>query len=320
MPDDAMRSIVELAAAQHRAFTRRQAAALYFDHRRIATAKRAGWLAEPAPGVLTLTGAPPSWHQRLMVLVLAGGGHGVVSHRAAARLHRLDGFDHPGMAVVEASVTRSFRLRLPETVTHHITPLDPCDVAVVDGLPCTSIARTLADLGSVVRDRRRVSQALTAARRRAINLDALRATAERLHRPGQSGTGTLLRLLDAIPTEGRVPDSWFEELLRFCLDSPRLPPLVTQHPIVDADGRVVARADIAFPSVKLGLEAHSRRFHFGPVLEPLDEDRDLDAAACGWELLYLGWYATKRPADVLRRVEEVVRTRKCELSERRSAA
>jgi hypothetical protein len=224
------------------------------------------------------------------------------------------------MAVVEASVTRSFRLRLPDTVTHHITPLEPCDRVVVDGLPCTSVARTLADLGSVVRDRRRVSRALTAARRRNIDLGALRVTAERLHRPGQSGTGTLLRLLDAIPTEGRVPDSWFEELLRLCVDSPRLPPLVTQHPIADANGRVVARADIAFPSVKLGLEAHSRRFHFGPVFEPLDEDRDLDAAACGWELLYLGWYATKRPADVLRRVEDVVRARKCELSARISAA
>ena len=255
-----------------------------------------------------------------MVLVLSAGGHGVVSHRSAARLHRLDGFDHAGMAVVETSVTRSFRVQLPGTVTHHITPLDPCDLAVVDGLPCTTIARTLADLGSVVRDRRRVSQALTSARRRHINLQALRATAERLHRPGQSGTGTLFRLLDAIPPEGCVPDSWFEELLRLCVNSPRLPPLVTQHPIVDGSGRVVARADIAFPSVKLGLEAHSRRFHFGPVFEPRDEDRDLDAAACGWELLYLGWYATTRPADVVRRVEEVVKARKCELAGRKSAA
>ena len=105
-----------------------------------------------------------------------------------------------------------------------------------------------------------------------------------------------------------------------CLDSPRLPPLIQQHPILDPTGHVVARVDLAFPSVKLGLEAHSRRFHFGPVYEPLDEDRDLAVAACGWELLYLGWYATRHPAEVLRRVEEVVRARKCELSQRISAA
>ena len=43
-----------------------------------------------------------------MVAVLATGGHGVASHRSAAPLHKLDGFDDAGMAVVEASVTRKF--------------------------------------------------------------------------------------------------------------------------------------------------------------------------------------------------------------------
>lgn len=106
----------------------------------------------------------------------------------------------------------------------------------------------------------------------------------------------LLRLLDNIPWEGQLPATWFEELLALCLDDPTLPDLVLQHPIRDASGRVVARADIAFPSVRLGLEAHSREFHFGPIAEPLDEDRDIAAGLCGWELTYLGWYATKRPA------------------------
>jgi len=320
MSDDATRAITELAAAQHRAFTRQQAAAHRFDSRRIATAKRAGWLEEVVPGVLVMTGSAPTWHQRLMVLVLAAGRQAFVSHRAEARLHRLDGFAHAGMAVIEASVTRASRVRVSDAVVHHVTPLEQRDVTMVAGVPCTTLGRTLADLGSVVHDRRRVSQALTDARRRHVDLQALRATAERLHRPGQSGTGTLLRLLDAVPKEGRVPESWFEELLARSLDSPHLPPLVRQHPILDSTGRVVARVDLAFPAVKLGLEAHSRAFHFGPVYEPLDEDRDLTVAACGWELLYLGWYATQHPADVLRRVEEVVRARKCELSPRISAA
>ena len=254
-----------------------------------------------------------------MVAVLATGGHGVASHRSAARLHKLDGFDYAGMAVVEASVTRKFRVNLPDTVFHHITPLEPRDVNTVDGIPCTTVERTLADLGSVMRDRRRVGRALTDARRRRFDLISLRATAERLHRPGQSGTGTLLRLLDQIPFEGRVPDTWFEELLALCLADPTLPELVLQYPICNEDGRLVARTDIGMPAIKLGLEAHSRRFHWGPIFEPLDEDRDIAAAACGWELMYLGWYATKRPAEVLRAVKEVVRARKCELSQRTSA-
>jgi Transcriptional regulator, AbiEi antitoxin len=319
MPDDGIRAVAELAASQHRALTRTQAAALNFDRRRVATAKRAGWLEEPTPGVLVLAGAFPTWHQRLMVAALAMGGHGVVSHRAAARLHGLDGFDYPGMAIVEASVTRRFRVDLPDAVFHHITPLEPCDVVSVDGIPCTAIGRTLADLGSVIRDRRRIGRALTDARRRRVDLLALRTTAERLHRPGQSGTGTLLRLLDGIPFEGRVPQTWFEELLALCLTDPALPEIVLQCPIRNQQGRIIARADIGMPAVKLGLEAHSREFHWGPIYEPLDEDRDIAAATCGWELIYLGWYATKRPAAVLRVVNDLVRTRKCELRVQESA-
>ncbi len=79
---------------------------------------------------------------------------------------------------------------------------------------------------------------------------------------------------------------------------PRLPEVVPQYEILDASGRFVARVDLAIPSVRLGLEAHSRRFHFGPEAESLDEQRDVRVAACGWELLYLGWHSTKRPSVV----------------------
>jgi hypothetical protein len=107
----------------------------------------------------------------------------------------------------------------------------------------------------------------------------------------------MLRHLDAIPFEGRVPDSWFEELLARCLDHLAVPELVLQYWIRAASGRIVARVDLALPAERIGLEAHSRRFHFGPQAEPLDEQRDMRVAACGWELLYLELYATDRPAD-----------------------
>jgi hypothetical protein len=119
----------------------------------------------------------------------------------------------------------------------------------------------------------------------------------------------LLRQLATIPFEGRVPDSWFEELLALCLADPAIPPIVLQYPIRDDHGRVVAKTDIGIPSVRLGLEAHSRQFHFGPDAEPLDEQRDLAAAACGWDLKYLGWYATRRPAEVVAIVKQIVAAR-----------
>jgi hypothetical protein len=306
MLDDAVRAVAELAASQHRALTRRQAAELKFDRSRVATAKRRGWLEEPYPGVLVMTGSPQSWHQHLMAATLAAP-FAVASHRSAARLHRMDGFTT--CDVGEVSVLRGRRRPNPQcAITHQVAALDGCDLVTVDGIRCTGLARTVADLGSLT-EPLAVRRALTDLRRRGTSLRWIQLTADRLHRPGQRGTGVLLRQLATIPYEGRVPDSWFEELLALCVADPAVAPVECQYPIRDAQGRIVARTDIGIPSVRLGLEAHSRKFHFGPDAEPLDEQRDLRAAACGWELLYLGWYATRRPAEVVAMVKEVVAAR-----------
>ena len=246
-----------------------------------------------------------------MMLVLAGGGHGVVSHRSAARLHGLDGFDHAGMAVVEASVTRSFRLRLPDTVTHHVTPLEPCDLTSVGGLPCTSLARTLADLGSVVRDRRRASRALTAARRR--RRSTRRCIARHRGAPSPSWAVRHRHAAAACsmrsPTEGRVPDSWFEELLRLVRRRPsacRRSSRSTRSSGPTATS--VARADIAIP---VGEAAAWRLTAAGSTSGPSPSRSTRTATwprqRADGSSSHLGWYATKRPAEVLRRVEEVVR-------------
>lgn len=314
MSDAARRAVTHVAASQHQAVTRRQAATAGFDRRRIATAKRNGWLNEPVPGVLTLADVRGTWHQAVMILVLAAGGHAVASHRTAARLHNLDGFDKATNATVELRVSRSFRVDVDvPCVVHHVSPFDPADVTVIDAIPCTTVARTLADLGSVIHDPQQVRRALTSVRRRGVDLELLQATAERLHRPGQRGTGVLLRLLHAIPWEGTLPATWFEELLQLCVSDPQLPDVVPQYPIRDGNGVIVARTDLGIPSVKLGLEGHSREFHWGPLAEPLDEQRDIAAALCGWELTYLGWFATKRPTEVRDIVRKLVETRRREL-------
>jgi hypothetical protein len=192
---------------------------------------------------------------------------------------------------------------------HHTNVLDPVDRYERDSLPCTSLARTLADLGSTESEAR-VWRALIAARRiHRVNPLWLQQTAVRLHRPGQLGTGVLMRALRRWSAEGTVPDSWFEELLRCLIQHPDIPPLVPQFVVTDADGKFVARLDFGIPSARLGIEGHSREFHFGPIREEADEDRDLRVTACGWELIYLGWYAQRRPAEVVELIAQSCRTR-----------
>jgi hypothetical protein len=239
----------------------------------------------------------------------AGTAHPRVSNGAAARLFALDDF---AAAEGELVVLRPERLRSTVArglVVHHTNVLDPVDRYERDSLPCTSLARTLADLGSTESEAR-VWRALIAARRiHRVNPLWLQQTAVRLHRPGQLGTGVLMRALRRWSAEGTVPDSWFEELLRCLIQHPDIPPLVPQFVVTDADGKFVARLDFGIPSARLGIEGHSREFHFGPIREEADEDRDLRVTACGWELIYLGWYAQRRPAEVVELIAQSCRTR-----------
>jgi hypothetical protein len=288
-------ALAEVASSSHGVVTRRQAEALGMDSRMVRLRLRTGVLREPRPGVLILAASPTSWEQSVMVATAAGWG-AVASHRAAARLHGLDGL--LSTEAVEVSVRAARRLGEPRgALVHRVVALDRCDVVEARRIPATGLARTLADLGSVVAEDR-VRQALDDARRRGVSLHWLDQTARRLHRPGQRGTGTLLRLLDEARTERVAPDSWFERLLERCLAAPDLPPLERQFVVRDLAGRFVARLDAAMPSIRLGFEAHSRRFHFGAGPERADEDRDLRLAALGWEILYLGWQHL-RDADAL---------------------
>jgi hypothetical protein len=107
-----------------------------------------------------------------------------------------------------------------------------------------------------------------------------------------------------------LSESWLEELMVRLVESPGMPAVVRQHVVSDPNGSFVGRLDAAMPEIKLGLEGHSREFHFGPIHEAADEDRDLRLAAEGFEVLYLGWYATQRPAEVAQRIKLVVAERR----------
>ena len=146
--------------------------------------------------------------------------------------------------------------------------------------------------------------------------DGWSETATRLHRPGQSGTGVLLRLLAAAKeTPSRAADHGSRSWSRTASRSPELPPLTRQHAVHDSDGRLAGVLDLAFPALRLGVEAHSRQFHFGRVAERADEDRDHRLARCGWEVLYVGWQQTRRPDAVLALVIDTARHRRQLLGE-----
>jgi hypothetical protein len=228
--------------------------------------------------------------------------------RAAAYLHGVDGFRHepPTPEVVGSRSCR--RIRGIDVVQHWVEPLDPEDLTSIDGIPCTGLARTVVDAcGAVSADG--AMRLVDDFERRGASLNWLRLTAERLHRPGQSGTNMALRLLDRRQHGGRVPDSWFERLVERCLAIPGLPPWVRQHDVVGDDGRLIGRIDLACPQLLMGVEAHSRAFHFGQLPEAMDQRRENRCSAAGWHITYVGWYDAESPATVVRTIEAIARRR-----------
>jgi very-short-patch-repair endonuclease len=273
----------EFAASHHGALTRSQAAECGITSKVIRRLLRDRVLCEPVPGVLVVVGSVPTWRQQLCVATLASRGAGAAGYRSAATLDRLDGY---GTGPVELLVPGKRRTYLPNE-EHHQGPMGPehsLDFTEVDGIRCTGVARTLCDLGSVD-PKERVALAFESAWRAGHSLTWMRQTAERLHRPGQRGTGVLLRLLDGAEVRQTPTESALEVRVERALAG--IPGVVRQFSIFDPQGLFIARPDFAIPALKIAIEAHSRRFHFGPESEHDDSVREARLHAQGWIVRYV---------------------------------
>ena len=186
-------------------------------------------------------------------------------------------------------MSRGFRLAPAiSSVAHHVTPFDPVDITTSRGSPASPPNGRLPNSGRWFADASPFAGPSPAPDAKAsTSPDTRHGGAIAPTRPAWHGRAVAPPRRHALggPAPGDVVRGAPAPL-------PRRPgasaEMAFQHSHPRPPGRIVARADIAFPSVNLGLEAHSRRFHFGPDAEALDEDRDIAAALCGWELAYLG--------------------------------
>ncbi len=293
MVDDA---IAELASRQYGLFSRAQAAAAGCSRSLVQRRLAAGrWLLE-APGVYGLPGWPGSWRRSLMLAVLDAGTEAVVSHRAAAALHRLTAFLPGGL---EVTVPHGNHQRRSDVTVHQCTDLRECDRVVVDGLPVTTPARTLFDLAAVTR-RGRLAVALDDAHAsRACSIEEVRAVYDALARRGKRG----MKMLGAVLAErgsGYVPPgSELERRLLRVLSEGGLPPPTSQLAVPwrqEAQGRV----DLAYPERRIILEADGRRWHTRTHDFEVDRQRDRAATLVGWSVYRFTWAEITAQPDAVR--------------------
>ena len=300
-----MAGVGDVAASHHAAISRSQAVASGLDPSTLTYELQRSTLRPLAPRVYGIHGAPETWHQRAMAATLTANHAAVLSHRSAARLHGLDGFSSD---LIEVTVPHGRRVRIDGVIVHQSAMPDDHWLEV-DGIPCTSLARTIVDLPQVVSERR-VERAIDDYQRKGYSLDWLEQVALGWRRRGRRGSAVVLRSIDDRRRSGSVRGSWFEKLIEEVVASPRLPALVQQHVIRDEQGSFIARVDLAFPDVRLGIEAHSRSFHTGTHQEVVDQRREIGAMVQGWQFLYLGWADLKTPAQARQLLERVVARRR----------
>jgi predicted transcriptional regulator of viral defense system len=141
-------------------------------------------------GVYAVGHARLTQRGRWMAAVLAYGPKARLSHRSSAALHGLRADNRPRIDVTFAGPSARSR---PGIDVHRSTSLESADLTTIDGIPCTSLPRTLLDLAEVVSERA-VEKAINEAE--VLRTFDLRAVEEVLSRaPGRRGAAQLKRVL-----------------------------------------------------------------------------------------------------------------------------
>jgi hypothetical protein len=240
---------------------------------------RSGRWSPMGAGVYRLRGAPRTWEQQVMALTLAAGPTAAASHRSAAALLGVPGFERRG--VPEVTTPRHRRHRNPSTIVHRWRPFPDSHLTIIDGIVTTRVARTLVDLAGVLppgRTERAVDSCLGA---RMVSLESLHSTFRELAGRGRRGTAVMRAILDERPPEYVAPESELEIRFLELVRAAGLPDPVRQLDTGDADGWI-GRVDFAYPARGLLIELDGRANHSTRLDREADARRDARLREAGW--------------------------------------
>jgi predicted transcriptional regulator of viral defense system len=267
--------LVDFARAHDGVITWAEAAAVGIPPQRLPGWHRSGRLRRPAPQVYVVAGVPDTWQQR--VRVATGSGAGWASHRAAAALWGLQGFDR---RTIEVVTVRGRRRKRRSWKVHESRTLRGVDLTTVERIPATSVVRTILDLPAVAHPYL-VGKALDHARRRdAAVLDAIVRRHRELPKHGRRGAVLLSEMLAERLGEP-IGDTDFETITLRLVRSIGLPEPVPQYEVRDDD--FVAYLDLAWPDVKWFVECDSLDAHDGKGPHEWDRMRRRRLKRLGWD-------------------------------------
>ena len=251
--------------------------------------------------VYRLAGAPFTYESQVYAAICAAGPAAVVSHFCAARLHGI-GFTK---ALPELTVPRG-RFHRPAGITVHTsTDLARCDTVMVAGcIPATDPNRTLLDMARRLRDTPLRNAINDARRLQIVDTSSLVRTLAAHARRGRPGIKRFRETLVATSAREALTETDSEEVAVALLKEHGFPEPTVQHEVRAADGRLVARMDIAYVQEKTNFEIDGP-VHDDPEVGAKDEERDHELRArYGWTVRRIKHFI---PLDQPRRFLAIVR-------------
>jgi hypothetical protein len=296
-----------VAATQHALITLDQLEELEVTRHQRAHLLASGRIVRIRHEVYQLNGSPSTWQTRIAAGQLAAGPGAVVSHRSAAALYGLDGFDQQRVVHLSVPATRSPR-KTPDVVYHRCGDYDLIVVERRQNLAVTDPARLVLDLYAGEPNPDVARRGLFSARKK--NLVSWTALDDCLARHARQGRKGITRLRADLELYRRIgcPETSFEDAIARLLMDAGLPAPQLQYWALTPGGRY--RIDVAFPAFRVGIEGKSRQEHLTDEAFESDPLRDADLGIAGWLIIHVTWAQLRDdPAGVVRRVRRALRSR-----------
>lgn len=232
-----------------------------------------------------------------MAAVLACGDGAAASYRSAARLHGLLPAGRRG--VLDVTVPHRTARQVDGVTVHRSTTLTTTDICRIDGIPCTTVPRTLLDLADTPAT---TPAELERAIDRAAAIGRLRRNAlqDQLARnPNRAGTARLRAALDAREPGRKATESPLEDVFAAFVRAHGLPEPERQVVLELDDGDGPIRADFMWRSARLIVETDGRDTHATREAFENDRLRDQRLMRAGWRVIRVTWRQVTEHAEAL---------------------
>ena len=268
----------EIAARQHGVVSRPQLLGVGLDDDAIGRRVRKGRLHRIHKGVFAVGHPSLKREARWMAAVLACGEGAALSHLDAASLWEIYEALGPRIHVLAGSDRR-----VPGLLVHRARRLDPDDVTERDGIPVTTVARTLLDLTDILPEDRILRAMREAEFKRVLDHDSLDAAVRRA-RGRRTGA---LRAVLARHQPGQIVRDELEHRFLELLRAAGIRPPETNVRV--RTRRRTYTVDCLWRDEGLAVELDGRAAHARVTAFERDRERDAALSAMGLRAVRFTW-------------------------------